>query len=247
MSPRPVILNNVNPVTTLFISLPFSFHYLSFIITSLINFASFEYKITQLFLILGDAFSLVNNFISRDVAAKFVMILSLINVIICFYPSYTLTRSHPNTMESTNTTFNSTNTTMTTDDYVGNFGSTTVIYGASLSCLMISIPSACDCIIDMIPQWIVIALFKDKRYTNAQNQAKSHGDSAGIKMTIAERLMFIIGVITLSSATFPDLQVINDQENEPNTTYSSLNSHFPLSFLTLFFYCYCSFVLFFYL
>ena len=113
----------------------------------------------------------------------------------------------------------STNTTLSfdyggsTDDYVGNFDHTTVIYGASLSCLMISIPSACDCVIDMIPQWVVIVLFKDRRYTNTQNQAKSHGDDAGIKMTIAERLMFIIGVITLSAATFPDLQVISSWKN----------------------------------
>ena len=163
-------------------------------------------------MLLKEQLLLFHDLISRDVAAKFVMILSLINVIICFYPSYTLTHVHSSSNSTMPSSITLTNTTISTggstDDYVGNFASTTVIYGASLSCLMISIPSACDCVIDMIPQWIVIALFQDRRYSNAQNQAKQHGDDAGIKMTIAERLMFIIGVITLSSATFPDLQVI---------------------------------------
>ena len=156
----------------------------------------------------------VHHFITREAACNFLMILSIIAVIICFYPSFTLIHnpqsslmSHNNVTQPTNTTISTDDGGSISDDYVGYFGSTTVIYGASLSCLTISIPSAFDCLIDMIPQWMVLALFKDKRYINVQSQARSYGDNNGIKMTIYERMMFIIGVITLSSATYPELQV----------------------------------------
>ena len=169
----------------------------------------------KLWLYVNEQHDYVHQLISRDAATKFLMMLSLISVIICFYPTFTLTQIHQSFMMSNHNSTQLTNTTMIStddggsisDDYVGYFGSTTVIYGASLSCLTISIPSACDCAIDMIPQWMVLALFQDKRYSNVQSQAKSHGESTGIKMTIAERMMFIIGVITLSTATYPELQV----------------------------------------
>lgn len=174
-----------------------------------------------LWLYVNEQHDYVHQLISRDAATNFIMMLSMISVIICFYPTFTLAHFHESSPISTNNSTNSSQWTNNTtiaigndgsidDDYVGYFSSTSVIYGASLSCLTISIPSACDCAIDMIPQWMVLALFKDKRFSNVQSQAKSRGESSGIKMNIAERMMFIIGVITLSTATYPELQVHNE-------------------------------------
>jgi hypothetical protein len=125
----------------------------------------------------------------------------IIVAILCFVPVYQHTASSNATFNQSNSASNST-TGQPADDYYDNyyivsFDQIPIFREATISTLIITLPSAMDAVLDMIPDAIVVCIFGEEYHSRAKNNT-----DPVFHLTLPEKWLYLVGVVCLSTICF---------------------------------------------
>jgi hypothetical protein len=153
--------------------------------------------------------SKLNLFLNRLVKdGSFINIVTIIVAILCFIPVYKYSSSSnanadqpiPSSNSTVMSEFNTTSSLV--DDYYDNyyivsFDQIPFFREATISTLIITLPSALDALLDMIPEVVVVFIFGEEYHSRVKNI-----DDPIFHLTLPEKLLYLVGVACLSTICF---------------------------------------------
>jgi hypothetical protein len=156
--------------------------------------------------------SVVHKLRTTSTVSDIILSIAIISAILSFLPVYfpratRLKQDNITTPNNQQTSSNVTQATPGADDYYAQYYLTTYttdpfLWGASLSSLIVTIPSSIDVLIDLLPQSFIEYVFG----TDQRLIARRDAERSNLHLSLLEMALFVVGMTCISAITFTSVQ-----------------------------------------